>query len=80
MYLKIEGMLTAEEAAEELVRYAAKIADAIKRHDHTVFEKRAEGLKALLELLDQYVQQERQALLGKIPADADLIILGSNCD
>ncbi|MGS1035946.1 hypothetical protein NFI99_12605 (plasmid) [Burkholderia glumae] len=59
MYKKIEGMLSAEEAADALVSHATNIANAIKRNDNAVFENREASLNAILKLLGQYVQQER---------------------
>lgn len=59
MYTQIEGMLSAEDAADQLVFHATNIAGAIKRKDNCVFENRRSSLQAILKLLDQYVQQER---------------------
>lgn len=64
MYEQIEGMMGAEEAADSLVSHATKIGDAIKRGDNSLFEIRVAGVNTLLDLLAQYVQQER----SKIPA------------
>lgn len=61
MYTQIEGMMTAEDAADALVFHATNIANAIKRNDNAVFEHREASLKALLKLLGQYVGQERAA-------------------
>ncbi len=57
-YRTITDRLEAEEAADELVRIAAWIADSIKRKDNAAFSGRAEGVKALMELLASYVDQE----------------------
>ncbi|MBN3761304.1 hypothetical protein [Burkholderia sp. Ac-20365] len=61
LYTTINGKMSAEEAADSLVSHASKIADAIKRRDNCFFEKRVTSINALLDLLAQYVQQERQA-------------------
>lgn len=60
-YTQIEGMMSAEEAADALVFHAGNIAVAIKRNDNAVFENREASLKAVLDLLGQYVRQERVA-------------------
>ena len=58
MYTQIEGMLSAEEAADALVYHATNIANAIKRQDNCCFEGRAESIKAVLDLLRRYVTEE----------------------
>lgn len=59
-YKQIEGMMSAEHAAAALVMHATNIANAINRNDNCVFEHRVTSLKALLTLLGQYVEQERE--------------------
>lgn len=63
MYTQIEGMLSAQQAADSLVSHASKIADAIKRGDNYFFESRISSVNALLDLLTKYVHQERLATL-----------------
>lgn len=70
MYTQIEGMMSAEDAADALVFHAKNIAEAIKRNDNAFFENREASLKAVLKLLGQYVQQERGPADGVAPAGA----------
>lgn len=61
MYTRIEGMMSADEAADALVFHATNIAAAIKRNDNACFGNREASLKAILKLLGQYVHQEHAA-------------------
>lgn len=64
MYTQIEGMMGPDEAADALVFHAKNIAAAIKRNDNCFFNNRATSLKAILELLGQYVEQEDSSILA----------------
>lgn len=61
MYPQIEGMMSAEDAADHLVFHATNIAAAIKRKDNCFFPNRKTSVLAVLKLLEQYVQEENGA-------------------
>lgn len=61
MYRQIEEMMSAEEAADALVFHTTNIANSIKRSDNCFFEHRKASIKALMSLLEQYVEQERES-------------------
>jgi len=58
MYKQIEGFLSAEEAADELVRYATLVAKSIKGDARHLACIQIVGLQALTDLLDQYAKQK----------------------
>lgn len=58
-YVPLEGMMSAEDAADALIFHATNIANAIKRKDNIAFENREVSLKSILKLLTQYVHQDR---------------------
>lgn len=57
MYNQINGMMTAEDAADDLVFHAENIRNAIKRNDNVFFENRVASINAILSLLRQYTEQ-----------------------
>lgn len=71
MYQQIEGMLSAEDAADQLLLNATNIAAAIKRNDNCFFVNRKASLNAVLELLTQYVNAEQGA--PAVPSDTGAV-------
>lgn len=60
MYETIDGYISAEEAADELVRHTQMIAEGVKRGENLGFEIRLAGVEAIASLLAKYVVQLRE--------------------
>lgn len=60
MYTQIEGYLSAEDAADELVRHARLVAASIKEGAPGVAGVQLSGVQALVDLLNKYTAQKPQ--------------------